>query len=294
MSHLSVMSGAYIKLTEFFYHCTKKDVNFSIAKVLILKIHEFPDVYIEEIALLAQTTPSSVSKFCKRLGYDSFSEMKNDLNFTQSESVFDQAKRLMNGQNLAEAYDFFYDSERDIMAKWYKEVDEDQLLRIGAQLKHAQKVAVITNHSRFSAVNLFRELLSKQGTAVFNVDRNAQEGVLVSLFEDVDVVFVISLSQDWVERRLMRMPQVKQWRDKMILITSVPSSASDEFENWRAKMALIANRMMADYRECFHETIHLPKEESARTASNYFSLKKMYMIFTLLSIASGEHADFDV
>jgi|GEM_PF-854620 len=287
MSNQSVMSGVYIKLTEFFYHCTKKDVNFSIAKVLISKIHEFPDVYIEEIAMLANTTSSSVSKFCKRLGYHSFTEMKNDVNADLHESVFDQARQLMKEHHsLKEAYEFFFDSEREIMTQWYKEIDEEQLLRIGSGLQHTSKVAVLTNNSRFSAVNLFRELLSKQGITVFNVDRNAEDDVLASIFADVDVIFVISLSQSWVERRLVSLKDVQTWREKMILLTSLPAGSSPDFEKWLAKMTLIANRMMIDYRDYFHEVIVLPREEASRTASNYFSLKKMYVIFILLALAS--------
>lgn len=74
-----VASKVYIKLTEFLFRCIKADVNFNIAKVLIERIDDFPDIFIEEIAYSANTTPASVTKFCKKLGYPSFKEMRSDL-----------------------------------------------------------------------------------------------------------------------------------------------------------------------------------------------------------------------
>ncbi|MBS5370500.1 MAG: MurR/RpiR family transcriptional regulator, partial [Coprobacillus cateniformis] len=45
------------------------------------RLYEFPDITIEEIAYLANTTPSSVTKFCKRIGYNGFTNIKSDAFF---------------------------------------------------------------------------------------------------------------------------------------------------------------------------------------------------------------------
>ena len=49
-------SPVYIKLSEYLFCCRKSSVYVNIALVMLQKITEFPAVYIEEIALLANTT----------------------------------------------------------------------------------------------------------------------------------------------------------------------------------------------------------------------------------------------
>ena len=63
-------SPLYIKLSEYLFCCRKASVYVNIALVMLKKIREFPTIYIEEIALLANTTPASVTRFCKVLGTD--------------------------------------------------------------------------------------------------------------------------------------------------------------------------------------------------------------------------------
>lgn len=72
------------KLYEYLYRCTKGSANYAIVKVLLEKQKEFPNVKIEEIAYKADVTPSTVSKFCRQLGFSGFSEFRD--NYVEIES----------------------------------------------------------------------------------------------------------------------------------------------------------------------------------------------------------------
>lgn len=85
-----VSSKVFIRLSENLFRCKKHDLNFQITKTLIEHIDEFPDIYIEEIAYAAQTTPASITKFCKKLGYASFKEMRYDLDVYSDDLMMDQ------------------------------------------------------------------------------------------------------------------------------------------------------------------------------------------------------------
>lgn len=86
---VKTISQVYIRLNEHLFKCKKYDLNFLITKVLIERIDEFPNIYIEEIAYAAQTTPASITKFCKKLGYTSFKEMRCDLdNYFIQERIY--------------------------------------------------------------------------------------------------------------------------------------------------------------------------------------------------------------
>lgn len=46
----------------------KNEVDYSIARVLLDKAHEFPDVIISKVSYLSKITHTSVSRFCKKIG----------------------------------------------------------------------------------------------------------------------------------------------------------------------------------------------------------------------------------
>ena len=71
-------SGLQVILSEYLFNIKKFDTNFIIAKVMLDRLSEFPDISIEKIAYLANTTPATVTKFCKKLGYDGFLGIKQD------------------------------------------------------------------------------------------------------------------------------------------------------------------------------------------------------------------------
>ena len=63
------------KLCEHMFRLKKRDADYAIACVLLDKLEVFPDVTIDEVAFLAHTSASSVTKFCKKLGYSGFAEI---------------------------------------------------------------------------------------------------------------------------------------------------------------------------------------------------------------------------
>lgn len=266
MTNNSIRSSrAYIRLSEFFYNCSKKNVDYSIAKILILKIGEFPDIYIEEIAYLAQTTPASVSKFCKKLGYNNFTEMKNDIAIEPHSQMFSNTNEIAKREGVNAAFKYFYDEEKRNLNQCYEIINKEQIGRIGANLKKCSKVAVLTNNYSFGVANLMRELLSSQGIIVFEVNRSAEDDVVKSIFSDVDMVFVISLSGTWVQER------------RQLL---------NETCNKKAQLVLITFQEANQYSEYFSEVISLEKYEDF-FHSNYFSHKILQMICILLSTATN-------
>lgn len=70
------MNNAYIRLMIFLYTAEKSTVDFEIAMVLLKNYNRFPDILIEDIAKLANTTPASVTKFCHKLKYKNLPRIK--------------------------------------------------------------------------------------------------------------------------------------------------------------------------------------------------------------------------
>jgi len=258
-----VSNGVYVTLTEFFYNCNKKDVNYSIAKALILKIREFPNIYIEEISFLANTTPASVTKFCQKIGYGGFTEMKNDLRNDLDYEMFDQMREVSRVSGFNESYLHFLQMEKRRVEEWYQSLDIGQIIRIGRQLKFCSKIAVVVNNYSFGIANLFRELLSQHGVTVFEVNRRADDEVLKSIFRVVDCVFVISLSGEWVQKRLNLLKASKDKNTNFVLINGSSISAVPPFD----------------------EVISVGNEKEISCMSNYLTYKRLQHICILLANA---------
>lgn len=193
---LSKVSKVYIRLTENLFKCKKNDVNYNITKTLIEQIDAFPDIYIEEIAHRANTTPASITKFCKKLGYSTFKEMRTDLTNYSDEVMLDY---LDNESSPANFISLFLTREMEIQQSIFEILDHDQCQRVAADLKSLKnrKIAIMGNSYSFSAVNFFRELLSQEGFIIFEINRDAEEAIIQEALNESGSCFIINLTGAW-------------------------------------------------------------------------------------------------
>lgn len=249
-----------MRLSEFFYSCDKNDTNFSIAKVLISKIQEFPDIFIEEIAYLAQTTPASVSKFCKRLGYHDFKTMRTDLKPIVSYSVFTDINKDPQLTDVQQKFERFLFEERNFSVYVFNKLDVGQLERIAALLRGKKKVAFLTNRYAFGIANLFRDLLSLYKITVLEVDRDANDWVIESVVKDVDLTFVITLTGVWLETKRELLSELSVKHNLVLTTFGKPLPTDEDF---------------------FHEVISL-QQFNDELSSNVLSFRVLQIVFVLI------------
>lgn len=188
-------SRLYSRLSEFIFKCKKNDVDFNIATLLAAKINEFPDVNISEIAYLANTTPASVSRFCKKIGYASFFDLRNDANQFYADPLMDNITK----QSSTEAQiDSILNHLKTMDETITKQFDIEQLKNIAAECDKTKSIAIISNTYYISAAHFFREVFSLQGYKVVQINREASTDILEHILADYDVVFLISLTGEWV------------------------------------------------------------------------------------------------
>ncbi|MGM0168909.1 hypothetical protein IGI39_004664 [Enterococcus sp. AZ135] len=188
-------SRLHSRVSEFMFKCLKKDVDFSIANTLLENINEIQDANISEIAYLANTTPASVSKFCKKIGYTSFLELKKDAEPFYLNPILD---RFSLEKNTKENMDIFLKDAYEIDRQINQKVDKNQIHSISNACINGKNVVVISSSYSFPNANLLREMLVQNGINVIEINRNAREDVLEYALEKCDVVFIISLSGAWI------------------------------------------------------------------------------------------------
>lgn len=191
----TTVSRVYIKLSEFIFNCTKATVDYEIAKILMNRIKELPDIYIEEIAYAANTTPSSISKLAHKLGYSGFNEMKND-----TLSYFENPKRTLfdNETKIESSIDIFLDHEYKIGSDIFNSIDIDQSKRVAQNIKQETKIAIIADKFFFTEINLFRELLNSHNITIYTINRNSTPDIILDIIQNINTVFIISLTGNWI------------------------------------------------------------------------------------------------
>ncbi len=178
-------SPVYIKLSEYLFGCRKTSVYVNIALVLQKKIREFPAIYIEEIALLANTTPASVTRFCKVLGYPGFQALREDLRpfFTP------------DGRRL---YDTPQQQEDGMLHTIHQYMPVALCRQVAAALDNSRNILILSNDYGFMPSNLLREALADEYRRVYQLHRQSDSHLLAKFIAVSDVVILIDLTGEWL------------------------------------------------------------------------------------------------
>ncbi len=191
--NINIKTTLKIKLSEYLFNATKTDTNYTICKTMLKCMNQFPDITIEQIAYLSNSTPSSVTKFFKKIGYTGFQDIKK------------QAFNNIGAPSPAPNH-FYQDTIEEIHTfyqKLYDAYDHNQIQRIAEILMHAKKVCVISGIHGFAASNLFEELLRPYDILVYEVNRDAEDSVIEDMIQSTDLTIVLSLTGAWIKDRLL-------------------------------------------------------------------------------------------
>lgn len=190
----------YARLAEFLSHCDKNNVDYYIVKTLIKKMEDFPDITIEQISFLANTTPASVTKLCKKLGYPSFKEMRHDIHGFSNSSMFNTLNQQTQGEALNDYIHQFHLKEHDITAQIINSLNLDLIQDISLKLKKCQKVTILSADYNSNIIALFREVLAMNKILLFDINRKNDEALIQDIVQESDCVFLTSLTAQWVKK----------------------------------------------------------------------------------------------
>ncbi|EHO8187795.1 transcriptional regulator, RpiR family protein [Salmonella enterica] len=173
-------SPLYVRVSEYLFHAGKRTVFTSIAKAIIDKIEDFPYVNIEELALYCNTTPSSITKFVREIGYGSFQELKND---TAPYRLTHQSIKGM--------------SEKDILEEIYNYIPHEGCLEMAKIINDSRSIIILSNSFLFNIANVMRESISSRTRKVYLVERSNDE-LIRYILKQVVCVFILTLTGQWI------------------------------------------------------------------------------------------------
>ncbi|EHB3784507.1 transcriptional regulator, RpiR family protein [Salmonella enterica subsp. houtenae serovar 17:z29:-] len=173
-------SPLYVRVSEYLFYADKRNVFTTIAKAVIDKIEEFPYVNIEELASHCNTTPSSITKFVRELGYGSFQELKND---TVPYRLSHQGIKGM--------------TEKEIIEEIYKYIPYKECRKMADVINDSRSVIILSNSFLFNIANVMRESISSSNRKAYLVERSNNE-LIKTILRQVDCVFILILTGQWI------------------------------------------------------------------------------------------------
>jgi len=125
---------------------SNNDIYYFIAKTILLHRSAIPYMGIEELARLCFTSPATISRFARRLGYASFADLKQTMSdhetYTKHEVVFD-ADEITNLQQQPEAMiDKTYEPSINALQQTYEILDTDIITQVTHTLARAEHIAI--------------------------------------------------------------------------------------------------------------------------------------------------------
>lgn len=258
MQKFRASTHVYNKLSEFMFRCTKMNVDYMIAKTLLKKCSCFPDILIEDIAKKALTTPASVTKFCKKIGYMSFYDLRHDIEIYPPWHIFLAMEKRNKQEELSNVFQFFFEQEKHFSQKILNDIDVSKIQQIAQIIKDDMQGIVITPSYALSAVNVFQEIAQMKNINIFKISRHIEEDLLFNLAKDVGFCFIISLTGTWIEKHQCLLNKLS--RQKMSVVV------------FCAQNTILPNEL----RDI--QVIELPYLDEV-IQSNYFSYKYLSILF---------------
>lgn len=166
---MTVVDNVYIRLTEYIYNCTKLTTDFYIAKSMLENLEKFPDMTIHEVAKESFSSTTSVTKFCRKLGYENFFEMRHAVEQqSQENTIFTDSSEIMKeSQSLEIGLASFITDAKRLDEQIFKSFDYAQIERVCQLILSSDSIAIVVPMFAFESGNLLKELLHSLGINTF-------------------------------------------------------------------------------------------------------------------------------
>ena len=197
------MSNIRIQLLNIINREEPNSMNFIIAHYILKNLEEKKAISTKELAKECNVSKSSISRFCRKLGYEDFLELQYAI---ASYHSFEQKQFAdLNGDNTVELVQNYFQSIQDISAH-SKQFLEIGILETLVKDIHDYEDVVLMGHvqSSFPAFSLQHYLTLLHKFVYSTQDINEQK-IMLETLDDKSLIIIFSAAGKFIERVLDRM-----------------------------------------------------------------------------------------
>lgn len=213
---ISIMS----QLLGFVNYNDQKDANYDIAKTILENYYKIPDLTIYELADLCFVSASSITRFIKAIGYESYRLFREDLHNTiQIDVDYSKNVNLATEADLKPIYKRYTENVIENIQYTYEHVDYDQLHRIGEMIYQTKEMAFLgLEYANMVGLHFQNKMASLNRFVQLGVTDEKQR-ILVDELKEGALVFVASLEGSFFYRNTDLMEKLKQKNCHVVAIT---------------------------------------------------------------------------
>ncbi|GKU25947.1 MurR/RpiR family transcriptional regulator [Clostridium folliculivorans] len=220
------MSDVVHKLLLIINTSNEKDIDYNISWIMLQNINKISSMSINQLADLCYVSISTISRFCRKLGCNSFYEFKNMLVYDDNE-YFDPRNKSINMNINEDASDLFFMAKKniDLATETLKTEEIDQLVQYIHDYPSVSLVGLNTGQSITLDFQSELMVLGKFATVFVDIDKQLDN--IKSLDENsLLVIFSISGGCSYNSRLS---EALKQSKAKKVLITQNPATPLLEY-----------------------------------------------------------------
>lgn len=235
MSDYRSMGSVTFKLLEYVNNAIKKDINYEIAVIMLKNFNKVKEMNITEISELCYVSPASISRFCRMLGFDNFSDFKSISNVKFSLQS-DYSKQLIDNaeKDLKSAYEEYTNSLIKNMSHALDNLDMENLDRIVKQIHLTEKVAFFGTQFIYSVGKHLQSRLILTGKFIEAYSSYNKQLECARNLDNNSLAIIVSVEGSYFFKYLEIIETLKENGVKIVVLT----------QNTNSKLADIADSIL--------------------------------------------------
>lgn len=175
------------------YNATPADSMLSaIIRQILMNLKKVGRMTIYELADTCFTSPASISRLVKKLGYKNYSYFQKDI--VDYMSKYEHHNRLIPRENIpenADLPDVFLDTLEDLLAKMRKRMDKQKVQKLARAIHDSEKIGIYSYTGCFAEIFLQSDIfVSGKICDVFQQERDMIEHTKVLTPKDLVILLV--------------------------------------------------------------------------------------------------------
>jgi DNA-binding MurR/RpiR family transcriptional regulator len=198
-------------LLAYINNSLDKDINYSIAKSLLENIHKIEGFSLETAAEACNVAPSTINRFCKRIGFINFSNLRNSVSIQVDSSLYDETDTVLST-------DLFEEQLRENI-EIIDLIPMEQIDRIVKGINESRRIVILGfEKHQVQAMELQKKLFLLGKLCECSTNLFKQMDTLSSLTEE-DMIITISIQGNILTGEFSIIEKINSAKGKKLLIT---------------------------------------------------------------------------
>lgn len=184
----ATLNNAIMSLSQLLQTEPESSLNHIIAQTVIRCMRDQRDVSTNYLAQTCNVSKTSITRFCRHLGFDTFADFKESLWSTESDMHRKYPSSMVSSQDFASRYLESVSQN----CQWMKEhLDTSQLIRLAQEIESHNNICLLGNGQSGNSLNGFMLSLLVQGKyAQVSTMPQEQESIIQNMKPDTLVIIL--------------------------------------------------------------------------------------------------------